>query len=142
MPLRHREEALKLPERHLLPGLGGDALQDHLRSRSRIQMRQESVDTGLAPAGKLLAKVDELADGLEGVLVLAGLRGLGAEHVADERGVANLLVRHVLDQGAAGQVDASLFEFLVREAAETLVKEIKLNPFLKPQCQPIDRPYN
>ena len=97
-------------------------------------MRQESVNTTLAPAGKLLAKVDELADGLEGVLVLAGLRSLGAEHVADECSVANLLVRHVLDQGAAGQIDTSLFEFLIREAAESLVKEIKLNPFLKSQC--------
>ena len=76
-----------LAEDHLLAGLGGDGLQQQLRGRSGVQVRQEAIHTRFAPACQLLAEVDELGDGSEGVLILAAFWSVRAEHVADEGGV-------------------------------------------------------
>lgn len=49
----HGEEALKLPEHHLLPRLGRYALQKQLSRRTGVQVGQESVDARLSETGEL-----------------------------------------------------------------------------------------
>lgn len=79
---------MHLTEDHLLPGFGRNGLQQHLRGGPRVHVWQETVHARLAPPCQFLAEVDELWDGLEGVLVLAAFGGVRTKHVADEGGVA------------------------------------------------------
>ena len=69
----HREQALELAEDHLLARLGRDRLEQQVRGGARVEVLEEAVHTRLAPAGQLLAEVDEVPDGLERVGVGAPL---------------------------------------------------------------------
>ena len=95
IPFGHGELAAKLTEYQLLASLGGDALKEQLRRGPGIQVRQEAVDAGLAPARELLVEVDVLPDFRDGVVVVALLGCLRAEHVGQDGGVADFLVGHV-----------------------------------------------
>jgi hypothetical protein len=88
---------------------------------------EEAVHPGLAPSGQALAKVDKVPNGLKVVLILA-LLGRGAtavgEDVGQQRGVADLLVGHELDQGDVFRGDAGRGEFLGAEPLDTVVEEV------------------
>ena len=129
-PLGSGEETLELAEDHLLTSLGGDGLQQHLTDVVGVEVVEEAVHAGLTVASQLLAEVDELVH-VHGRVVVGALVGRrGAEHVAEESGVADLLVGHVLDQVTVLSSEAGLLEIFNREAVETPVEEIELNPFL------------
>lgn len=128
---RHREEALKLPERHLLPRLGRHCLQQHLRRVARVEVREEADRAGFAPPRHLLAEIEEAAYGGEGVLIRAGFGGVvGSKHVLDEPRMPNLLVAHVSNERAVLCVDPSGIKLLVRELGETVVEEVEFYKFL------------
>lgn len=93
-------------------------------------MLQEAVNACLTPASELLAKVDELANGGKVVTVCARAGTAALEDVLDEGGMADFLIRHVLDEEATLCVDTSLLELLVGEASETIVEQVKFDPLL------------
>ena len=68
---RHREQTLKLPEDHLLPGLDRNGIQQQGGASARVEMLEEAVDARLAERSELLRKVNEVADIPEGVRVVA-----------------------------------------------------------------------
>lgn len=77
-PDGHGEEAVELAEDLLLAGFGGDGLEEQLGGLAGVEVVDEAVDAGFGEAREFLAKVDELADGGEGVVVCASRGGLGA----------------------------------------------------------------
>jgi len=87
-------------------------------------------NTRLAPTGKTLAEVDKLADGSKGVVVGALGSSGRTKHVAEESGVARLLVSHEFDVGAVLGGKTGIKEVLGRKDGETVVEEIKLDPLL------------
>jgi hypothetical protein len=56
-----------LAEDELLASLGGNRLEEDLGGGPRVELAEESVDTGLSPTGEELREEDELLDGGEGV---------------------------------------------------------------------------
>lgn len=112
-PDGHGVQAEHLAEGHLLAGLGGDGLREEVADFAAVEVREEAPDAGLAPAGELLVKVDELADGAEGVVVCALGRGRFAEHVGEEGGVAGFLLGHEGDVGAVFGGEAGLEEVVL-----------------------------
>jgi hypothetical protein len=93
-------------------------------------MRKESVGARLAISSVLNRKVDELANSLEGILVLARLRSSCTQHVGDDLGVANFLLSHEVDQDAVIISQTSSFEFLYAEASKCILEQVKLNVLL------------
>jgi hypothetical protein len=59
---RHWEQPLKLPERHLLAGLRRDGLNEQLGGWATVQMREKTVNPGLAKASKLVITFTTPAD--------------------------------------------------------------------------------
>jgi hypothetical protein len=78
-----------LPKDHLLTSFSGDGLEQEGGGGSRVQVRQETVDTGFTESSQDGAEGDELLDGLEIVSVLALLRTLVLENVGQQGGVAD-----------------------------------------------------
>lgn len=146
-PDGHGVRAGELAEDHLLSRLGGDGLEKELRGGSRVEVREEAVHSGLspggqhgssgggkyAPSGEPLAEVDKVSDGVKVVLVLALLRGGSAavvDDVGQERGVADLLVGHELDQRDVIGSETGLGEVLGGESGDTVVEQVELDPLL------------
>jgi len=80
-PDGHGEETAHLAESHLLTSLGGNGLSEELTNLTAVKVVDETPNTRLTVAGKLLVEVEELTD--SGVRVVVGaLRGSGVtEHV-------------------------------------------------------------
>lgn len=79
-----------LPEDHLLSGFSGDRLEQQGGGRSRVQVGQETVDTGLSESGQDGAELDELLNSLEVVSVLALLGAAALQDVGEQSRVADL----------------------------------------------------
>ena len=56
----HGEEALELPEDHLLAGLGGNRLKEEVCCSSRIQVLEEAVHSGLAETRELDSRYESI----------------------------------------------------------------------------------
>lgn len=61
----------KLPEDHLLSSFSGDGLEQESGGGSRVQVGQETVDTGFTESGQDGAELNKLLNGLEVVSILA-----------------------------------------------------------------------
>lgn len=79
----------KLPEDHLLSSLSRNRLEQEGGGGSRVQVGQETVDTGFTESGQDSAELNELLDGLEVVSVLALLGASALQDVGQQSGVAN-----------------------------------------------------
>jgi hypothetical protein len=88
-PNGHWEGTSHLPKDHLLTSFSGDGLEQEGGGGSRVQVRQETVDTGFTESSQDGAEGDELLDGLEVVSVLALLGTLVLENVGQQGGVAD-----------------------------------------------------
>ena len=93
-------------------------------------MAKEAIDTALAEASQLLVEVDEFAYVRERVVVSALRRRRRSKDVAQQGRVTSLLICHEFNQEAIFSIQSSSLEICGRELSETIVKEIKLNPFL------------
>lgn len=67
----HGEDALELPEDHLLTCLDGDTLKQNLCCVARVQVLQEAVGTRLAEACNEVAELEIFLDRLNWIRVLA-----------------------------------------------------------------------
>lgn len=93
----------ELPEDHLLSSFSGDGLEQESGGRSRIQVRQETVDTGFTESGQDGAELDELLNSLEVVSVLALLGASALQDVGQQGRVTDCkeeisLIVHSLSQ--------------------------------------------
>lgn len=129
-PDGHGEETIKLAEDHLLTRFGGDGLQKELRGFARVEVVEEAVHARLAEASELLAEVDVLADGSVRIVVGTLHRCLSAQDVAQQGGVADFLVGHELDQESIVGGEACSLKVFDREASESIVEEVQLDPLL------------
>lgn len=93
-------------------------------------MVNKTPNTRLTEASEALAEVDELADGLVGVVIGALRRSSLTKHVGQESGVAGFLVSHELDVGAVLCGESGIEEVLRAEDGKAVVEKIQLNPFL------------
>jgi hypothetical protein len=91
---------------------------------------QEPIHPRLAEARQLLAEINELADGGEGVLVLALLGPTALEDVGYEGCVPDFLFGHELDEVAVLGVESGGFEVLDGETSEAVVEEVEFDPLL------------
>ena len=114
----------------MLAGFGRDGLGEELAYFAGVEVVDEAPDAGLAEAGDALLEVEPFAYRAVGVVVDALLGGSFAEHVGEEGGVTGFLVGHEVDQGHLLSIDAGSAELFLREAGKTVVKQIKLDPFL------------
>lgn len=119
-----------LTERHLLSCLGSDGLSEQLSNLARVEMVDETPDTRLTEAGKLLVEVDEFADIGVWVVVCALLWRSFAKHVGKERGVTFFLLGHELNQGTIFSSKTGSDEIFFREDSKSVVEKIELNPLL------------
>ena len=78
----------------------------------------------------LLREVDELADGVEGIGVVALLRAVALQERLNVRRVPDFLLRHKVKEVALLGVDASFIELVIRELRKAIVEEVELNPLL------------
>ena len=129
-PDGHWLQATHLAEDHLLASLGGDGLGEELTDLAGVQVVDETPNTGLAEASQALIEVDELADGLVGVIVRALGRSGCTQHVGQKSGMPGFLVRHELNQRTVLGREASVEERLLVEDGQTVVEEVQLDPFL------------
>lgn len=129
-PDGHGEETFELAKDHLLPGLGGDALQKQSARCARIEVLEEAVDARLAPARELLVEVDVLPQVFDGVVVRALDGGVVAQQVRQERSMADLLFGHELKQISVLGREAHLFKFFNGKGGKAPVEEVELDPFL------------
>lgn len=79
----------QLPEDHLLSSFSGDRLKQEGGGGSRVQVGQETVDTGFTESGQDSAELDELLNGLEVVSVLALLGSSTLQDVGQQGGVTD-----------------------------------------------------
>ena len=92
----------QLPEDHLLSGFSGDGLKQESGGGSRVQVGQETVDTGFTESGQDGAELNELLNGLEVVSVLALLGSSTLQNVGQQGGVTDcekdvsLIPRHLV----------------------------------------------
>lgn len=78
----------------------------------------------------LLREVDELADGVEGIGVVALLRAVALQERLNERRVPDFLFCHKLKEVALLGVDACLVELVVGELREAIVEQVEFDPLL------------
>lgn len=78
----------------------------------------------------LLREVDELADGVEGIGVVALLRAVALQERLNERRVHDFLLCHKLKEVALLGVDACLVELVVGELREAIVEQVEFDPLL------------
>lgn len=69
-------------------------------------------------------------DSAVGIIVSALRRRCLAEHVGEKRGVSLLLVGHEVDECLIFDADSGCGKILCSEGGETIVEQIKLDPFL------------
>lgn len=142
-----------MPESHLLTSLGGDGLQEQLSSGTRVEGREETVNSRLSKSGEDGAELDELGDRVEVVGVRAllgtcrsnrydqnrgdGIRGAKGrrltstlQDVRDQVGVSDLLLSHEADELSLLGVNTLGVELGVREPGETVVEKVELDPLL------------
>jgi hypothetical protein len=79
----------ELPENHLLSSFSGDGLEQQGSGGSRVQVGQETVDTGFTESGQDGAELHELLNGLEVVSVLALLGASALQDVGQQGGVTD-----------------------------------------------------
>lgn len=130
---RHGESSRELPESHLLSSLGGDRLEEQSGGGSRVEMRQEAVDTGLSPSGQSLTEVDKLSRTLKVVSVLALLGGGSTTlelHVTNEPSVRDFLVSHKVDEIDVILGDTGFGELFGGKSGCTIVEQVQLDPLL------------
>jgi hypothetical protein len=129
-PNGHGCKTEHLTEGHLLASLGGNGLGQKLTDLARVEVVDESPNTRLTPAGKLLVEVDELANSAVGVVVGALRSSSLAEHVGEQSSVTSFLNSHESNVGAVFSSKASVKEVLVGEDSKTVVEQVKLDPLL------------
>jgi len=96
-------------------------------------VRDETIDSRLAPPSQALAEIDKVPDGVEVVRVLASLCASSStvgEDVAEQDGVADFLVGHEVDQGDIVWSESGGGELLHGESGDTVVEQVELDPFL------------
>ncbi len=129
-PHGHGVQAGHLAEDHLLAAFGSDGLGEELANLARVEVVDEAPHTRLTPAGEDLVEVDKLA-GVGERVVVGALRRRGlAEHVAQEGGVALLLLSHERDQRHVLRGETSGCPVLVGEGRNAVVEQVELNPLL------------
>jgi hypothetical protein len=80
----------------------------------------------------LLGEVYKLADGLEGIGVVARLSTLALEHVLDDGGMTNLLVGHVLDEVPILSRNTGRLPLLDGELSKSVMETVRQR-----RCQPL-----
>ena len=109
-PYIHWSKTAHLAENLLLASLGCNRLSQKLTNFARIEMVDETPNTGLAESSQALHEVKPLTNSVVGVVVHALLGGGFAKHVGQKGGVSGLLVGHELNKRLVLRADASLKE--------------------------------
>jgi hypothetical protein len=129
-PDGHGVKTKHLAEGHLLASLRSNGLRKQLSNLTGIEVVDEAPNTRLAEASELLVEVDEFANRGEWVVVRALWGSSLAEHVAQQGGVASFLDSHKRNVIAVLSSETLSKEIFGREGGETVVEQIKLDPFL------------
>ena len=127
----HWGKTAHLAEDHLLTGLGSNGLGQELANFPRIEMINETPNTGLPEASQTRHEVEPFTDGGVWIIVDTLLGCSLSEHIGQEGGVSGFLVSHKFDERHVLGIETGLEELSFGEAGEAIVEEVQLNPFLK-----------
>lgn len=126
----HWGKTAHLAEDHLLTSLGSDGLGQKLANFTRIEVIDETPNTGLPKASDTLHKIEPFTNGVIWIIVDTLLGCSFSEHVGQESGVSTLLVGHEFDERHVLSIETGLKEISFGETGETVMEKVQLNPFL------------
>ena len=127
----HWGKTTHLAEDHLLTSLGSNGLGQKLANFTRIEMIDETPNTGLPEASQARHKVEPFTNGAIWIIVDTLLGCSLSEHVGQEGGVSGFLVGHEFDERHVLSIETRLEELSFGEAGEAVVEEVQFNPFLQ-----------